>query len=143
MHIVAVVLEAVEPLVVDWLSFIGWDQVWVSLGVGPVVVGTGGEGGVWVSVLWNWSSDVWRWVFALLGVALDIIVQLNQRFGLRSVLGLHIHEIITGLPVLWDQWLLKLLMNFWVSVNSPWSWLETSRVTRIDLGCSSLVGWSS
>ena len=82
-------------------------------------------------VLRLWASDVWGRILSLLCMALDVIVQLDKRFGLW--LGLDVHEIISRLSVLRDQRLLKLLVNLWVGVDSSWGWLESSWVCWVDL----------
>lgn len=42
----------------------------------PVIMEMAGEGAIWVSISWNWSTDVWLWVLLKLGQS-PVIVQVG------------------------------------------------------------------
>ena len=55
----------------------GFTLGFTQLKLGPVIVKVAGEGTVWVSVLWHWASDVWRWVLSVLNIG-PVIVEMTR-----------------------------------------------------------------
>jgi len=52
-----------------------WVLLKTKLNLGPIIVEVAGEGAVWVSILWHWTSDVWLWVLAKLKLS-PVIVEM-------------------------------------------------------------------
>jgi hypothetical protein len=48
----------------------------------PIVVQVAGEGAVWMSVLWHWTTDIWLWILLLLSKS-PVIVEVAGESGVR------------------------------------------------------------
>ena len=53
-----------------------------SLNLSPVIVEVAGEGGIWMSIFWHWTSNIWLWI--LLNTSLNlspVIVEVARESG--------------------------------------------------------------